>query len=179
MKKIKFLLPLFVLFIALFTSCDSQMKEPEYTVHQDEWKIHESLWGKKFKLLTQESGVATEGALFGYLEITADGSDLKIIAQTEGSETGTSIFAPYEGLKELYDHYFNNGNVIQLTSNSSILLHFDAGDSTTNWDIYIYSETLPDEEFKNTLRYKQKVWDDDKKEWNTTEYHFKYEEITE
>ena len=110
MKKIKFLLPLFVLFIALFTSCDSQMKEPEYTVHQDEWKIDESLWGKKFKLLTQQSDVATEGALFGYLEITADGSDLKITVQ----ESDESLFAPYKGLKELYDEYKKQGYVIQI-----------------------------------------------------------------
>lgn len=110
MKKIKFLLPLFVLFIALFTSCDSQMKEPEYTVHQDEWKIDESLWGKKFKLLTQESDVATGGALFGYLEITADGSDLKITVQ----ESDESLFAPYKGLREFYNECKKQGHVIEI-----------------------------------------------------------------
>lgn len=98
MKKIKFLLPLFVLFIALFTSCSPDVGTPEedpYT-KKDPWPNLENFYGMTFDLM-QDNEVSGGQFKAGTVEITNNGD---VIIK---DNNGNSLIPGFNSLKEMYD----------------------------------------------------------------------------
>lgn len=98
MKKIKFLLPLFVLFIALFTSCSPDVGTPEDNTNygKEPWPNLENFYGRTFALI-QDNEVSEDQFKAGTVEITNDG-DIIIKDNNENS-----MIPGFESLKEMYD----------------------------------------------------------------------------
>ena len=98
MKKIKFMLPLFVLFIALFTSCSPDVGTPEDNTNngKEPWPNLENFYGRTFYLM-QDNEVSGGQFKAGTVEITNDGD--VIIKDNDGN----SLISGFNSLKEMYD----------------------------------------------------------------------------